>query len=295
MDKILIIGSGFVGANLAILAKNNFNVHLTYHNTPVASNMCDNTSHLDITDQRQIGELVKKIAPDIIVNTAAVSSPYICAQDKSVCEMINVAGTENIAKAASDCSARLIHLSSDLVYNGSGSYYKETDAAEPSCLYGRTKLNSEHAVAANCQSFCVLRSALVFGKNVSGQKRFIDTIIDKLKNRQQPELFSNEYRNMIYVGDLCSIILEMAKQKDFSGILNAGGPERITRYEFAVKLAETFELDATLLKPIKVDQALFNDHRPEDCSMNTDKLCELVERKPMTPKDALELIKSTWQ
>ena len=292
MDSVLIIGTGFVGGNLALRADNSWEVYVTSHISAIDRKVPGKIFPLDITDRRQTFDLIKAIAPKVIVHTAAISSPAQCAEDRELGWQVNAEGTENVAAAAEASSSRLVFLSTDLVYNGSGSFYKETDPAVPSCFYGETKLAAEKTIVKHCSNYCILRVALVHGAGVSGKKRFTESFIEKLKDGQSVELFSNEYRSLIHVNDLCDAVLEMSRRTEFNGVLNAGGPERISRYEFGVKAARIFGFDIELVKPAPVNQKLFNDHRPEDCSMNIDKLESILGKKPMTVEEGLELMRT---
>jgi dTDP-4-dehydrorhamnose reductase len=78
------------------------------------------------------------------------------------------------------------------------------------------------------------------------------------------------------VRSLCRILLEMAADKSLNGIYNAGGNQRLSRCEFGLELAEAFGFDKSLIEPAKIDQSMFRDHRPEDCSMNISKLTNAI-------------------
>lgn len=281
MDSILIIGgSGFVGANLACMAQGRWKVYLTHHHSDVSQNVPGEKYKQDITNLEQICELVNRIRPAAIINTAAISNANQCVKDKDAAWALNVEGARNLAMTANMFSAKLVHISTDLVYDGAGSIYSEDDPAHPTCYYGQTKLESEKAVLDTCPDSCIARSALVYGWNINNKKCFTESLIDSLSRGDSIRLFTNEYRSPVYVRDLCEVLLKMAFDRDLTGVFNVGGAERISRYDFGIKLAEIFQLESALIEPTLIDQKMFMDHRPEDCSMDMDKLERAIGMKP---------------
>ncbi len=273
MKKLLIIGgSGFVGANLAAMAKTDWQVTVTSHTASVITIDSVQVVSMDITDRQQVFDVIENIRPDAVIHTAAISSLDACIEDRDRADRINTVATADIAAAAKSVGVKMVFTSTDLVYAGNRSFYAETDDAKPSCYYGQTKLAAEQAIVDSGVDYAIARLALVYGRKLGPQNSGVEALLANLAAGKSFAQFSTEYRTPVYVEDLCAVLVEMASNPALSGIYNVGSPQRVSRYEFAQILARTFGYPEELIKPGQVIAANFKDHRPEDCSMNTDKL-----------------------
>ncbi|AQQ72020.1 dTDP-4-dehydrorhamnose reductase [Limihaloglobus sulfuriphilus] len=277
MKKILITGgAGFVGANCAMLARRQWDVYVTTHKTRINPALPAREVALDIADLENVQSVISRIRPVAIIHAAALSDTRSSAEKPELAMKMNADGTKNMAIAAGQYGAKLVYISTDLVYDGEGSLYSETDTAAASCHYGRSKLAGEEMAIRFCDNLCIARSATVYGCNINNKKNFAESLIEKLGSSERVKLFTDEYRSFIHVQDLCRILLKMAADTKLTGIYNAGGPQRLSRYEFGLELADAFGFDKSLIEPSKIDPAMFNDHRPKDCSMNISKLTEKI-------------------
>lgn len=294
MKKLLITGgSGFVGANLAAMAKAHWQVTVTSHTSSVYPIDSVQIVEMDITDRQQVFDVIETILPDAVIHTAAISSLDACIEDRDRADHINVTATADIAAAAKSVGAKMVFTSTDLVYAGDRSFYAETDAAVPSCYYGQTKLAAEQVMRDSGVDYAVARVALVYGRKLGPQNSGVEALLENLAAGKSFAQFSTEYRTPVYVEDLCEVLLEMAATPALSGIYNVGGPQRVSRYEFAQILARTFGYPEDLVQPGQVIAANFKDHRPEDCSMNTDKLQAALARTLSDITEGLTKIKET--
>jgi dTDP-4-dehydrorhamnose reductase len=269
-------GAGFAAANCAVIAQEKWDVYTTVHKKPISPQVPGLSVVLDITDSEKVISAVSDIKPKAIIHAAAISDTSLCAQEPDLAMKVNADAVKNMAIAASKAGARLVYISTDLVYDGGRAFYSETDEAVPTCCYGKSKLAGEVMAAGFCEDLCIARSATVYGRNINDKKNFAEVLIEKLSASEQVRLFSDEYRSFIDVRSLCRILLEMAADKSLNGIYNAGGNQRLSRCEFGLELAEAFGFDKSLIEPAKIDQSMFRDHRPEDCSMNISKLTNAI-------------------
>ena len=291
MKKLLITGgNGFLGTALAQAAAG-WEVFVTQHNSPVEHGSRFKVVQMDITSRGQVAEVAASISPAAIIHTAAMPDLAQCSADPQLAWQVNVGGTENVAAAAQKCGAKMVFTSTDIVYSGREGNYSETDAAQPSCYYGQTKLEAENVIASLCSNYCIARTALIYGKSLAGKKSFAELMLQKMAEGNPMSLFSDEYRSAVYLEDLCSALLKMAADDQTRGIYNIAGPQRISRYEFGLILADVFGLDKNCLRPVKLDQKMFSYHRPQDCSMRISKAVQAFGDIFRTPRQGLEKMK----
>jgi dTDP-4-dehydrorhamnose reductase len=137
-----------------------------------------------------------------------------CADHVDLALAVNVKGTENVAVASEEIGARVIYVSTDLVFDGVGRFYSEEDKPNPICIYGKTKSAGEEVVSSLNTDYCIVRAAWTFGRSVDTSQCFAERMIDKLRKATPITLFTDEYRTPIYVTSLCDAILELARRRD---------------------------------------------------------------------------------
>ncbi len=273
MKTLLITGaSGFLGGCLARRASSCWKTYAAYHTAPIDDERADATLRLDVTDREEVKRAIHEAAPDVVVHAAAVTDSNYCAENREEAWAINVKGTENMAVAAEEIGARLIYLSTDLVFDGEGRFYTEEDAPRPVCYYGKTKLEGEKAVSSSCSDYRIVRTALIYGSSSNSSRCFTEIMMENLKKGKDLTLFTDEYRTPVYIGSVCDILLELAERETPAGVFHAAGPERMSRFDFGVKLVEVFGFGKERLIPVSVNDFPFKDKRPKDCSMRSDKI-----------------------
>jgi len=292
MDRLLITGgSGFLGGNLALAASSMWNTFVTYYSSPVNNKKFVHPLKIDIANKNDVENLVNRISPAIIIHTSAITNFNYCAENQEKAWQTNVIGTENIVLAAEKIKARLIYISSDLVYSGNKSFSSENDVPSPESYYGKTKLEGEKMVSSISSNYCIARISLSYGFSINTSLCFTEVMINKLKERKKIKLFHDEYRTPIYIDNLCKILLEITKKDNLKGLFNICGPDRISRYEFGIQLSKIFEFDEELVIPISIDEFNFKDKRPKDCSMNNKKAMNVLETKFWSIEEGLKDMK----
>ena len=283
MNKhVLITGaSGFLGSNLALhcLAEG-YAVTGTYHSQPFTLKGVD-ARKLDICLPDQIEALMAEVKPAYVFHCAAIAQPDICAQDEPAARQINVQGSKLMAEAAAKHGAKLIFTSTDLVFDGTVKFTTEKDPTHPLGVYAKSKLDAEAAVlAVTGARAAVVRTVLMYGWGKAVGRSFAESWIRAFLTSNALKVFTDQYRCPIWVVDLCEALLAVA-EKDLQGIYHAAGPERMSRYDFAVKLAVEFALDPRLAVPSSMLDHVFNDPRPMEASLNIDKLKEAIGFAPL--------------
>ena len=230
-------GSGHLGGEVVRRARDaGWDVVGTSFRTPGAV-------RLDVRDAAAVEALVVEVAPDCVIHTA-----YL--QDGPDAWATNVTGSANVAAAAAGRGARLIHLSTDLVFDGRAGPYAEEDAVNPLLDYARSKAAGERAVAERHPQATIVRTSLIYGgEGLSGHER---RILDVVDGRTDLAFFTDELRCPTAVGDLASALLELARDT-VAGPLHVAGPDAVSRYEFARMVAARHGRDAGALRSRRAD------------------------------------------
>jgi dTDP-4-dehydrorhamnose reductase len=281
-------GAGFVGGHLIPLVCAHMETYVGWHTTSLRSPPSCHLVELDVTDEDEVNGTVCAIAPHVVIHAAAVANVRRCEQDPRMARQVNVTGARNVAQAAQEAGARLIYLSTDLVHDGQGSFYTEVDRAAPVCEYGRTKLDGEVLAASLCRNHCIVRSSLTYGISRNDTHCFAEEILGSLRRGREVRLFRDEFRSLIYVANLCDVLAELAGRDDLQGLFNICGPERLSRLDFGLRLAEVFGLNKALLVPVTADQSASNDaRRPRDCSMSNAKAAAVLKTRFLSVDEGL--------
>jgi len=291
MERILITGaSGFLGQYVALHLKDRYHVCGLYYRHPVTLEGCE-LIPLDIRDQEDLRAAFRAWSPDVVVHAAAQSDLDQCEREPAEGERVNVWGTECVARAAAEHSARLIHISTDMVYDGSKGNYTEADAPGPLMRYGRTKLEAEERAVALCGEAVILRVALMYGWGRGARPTFSDWLVGRLQAGEEVPVFTDQYRSPLFVGQAAEAIAQLIQAPEVRGVFNCGGGERLSRYDFGRTFCDVFDFPPTLLRPIEMDTLTQAARRPRDCSLDSTRLSALLHIKPLTVREGLERMK----
>lgn len=272
--SLLVTGAGgFLGSALVRLAAARGRTIGAYHpdEDPARSPPLHEAVSLDIRDREQVRRVLADLAPATIIHCAALAEFNRCAVDRRLAWDINVRGTEHLAVAAREIGARFVYVSTDLVFRGDRGDYTEQDEPEPICEYGKTKYAAERIVSTLCPDAVIARPALIYGFGVNGRTCFAERLLQDLRNGEPVNLFHDEYRSPIDLPTLCAQLLALAASKR-QGVFHLGGPERLSRFEFGLRLAEVFGLNPELIRSASYRDHDFVDPRPADCSLRSEKV-----------------------
>ncbi|MDR0879025.1 MAG: dTDP-4-dehydrorhamnose reductase [Treponema sp.] len=210
---------GMLGAELARLLEK---TGVAYVGTD-----CD----IDITNKAALAAFARGKSIGWIVNCAAYTAVDNAEDDAEACRALNADGPANIAALAHSIGAKLIHISTDYVFNGKGSRpYAETDAPDPIGVYGRTKYDGEKKLlAANAESY-VVRSAWLYG---AYGKNFVDTMLRLMRERDSVSVVNDQRGSPTWARDLASAIIALMKNPAPYGTYHFTGAGDCTWFEFA--------------------------------------------------------------
>lgn len=221
-----------------------------------------------------VTQLLSCHQPDIVINTAALSTDKQCFDQPETARTLNTRLPAELALGCQQRDIRLIQFSTDQVYDGRAGNYREHDPALPVNCYGDTKRAAEQTILDNTDNAIILRLALTYGLATGKKLPFSHSLINQLANADNVKLFTDEYRSILYIPDLARLLAALCDEsrETAAGIYNAGGPQRINRFEFGEQICRQFGFSRDLLIPVKASEMSFAEPRPADCSMNSEKL-----------------------
>ena len=283
--QVLITGaSGQLGSALYSQLATKFNLILTDLN----GNSDESILKLDITNHSELDIFFSKYAPEIVINLAAFTDVDRCEQQPDLAQEVNYNSVKLLAKY---CSCRFIQISTDYVFDGKNGPYGEEDKTSPINIYGKTKLAAEKFVEQNFKDWCILRTNVLFDYQKGTKASFIKWIIDSLKNGQKINVVDDQFNNPTWTNDFAKII-RLVIERDMKGLYHYGGADYLNRYDFALMIAEAFNLDYKLINPIKTIELNQLAKRPLKGGLKTDKIEQALNVKSNKLQDNLLEIKS---
>ena len=248
--KICVLGgSGLIGSS--ILLENNPLLELSYTYQKNKPNNSYPRLGLSIPqDFKKLEQFVNSQKPDIIVNTISNANPSFCEVNQKNIFSLHVEFTKKIFNLSQKNNIKLIHFSTDYVFDGKKGKYLENDKPNPVNYYGYSKYMSEKIVLQN-SSNVIIRTSLVYGKNQNA--RFFNFIIDNLKNKKEIDVYNDISFSPTLVDDIVKALFTIGKDS-LSGIFHISSEDCISKYDFAKKIARTFNLDETLIKQSSIKE-----------------------------------------
>lgn len=224
-------GSSYLGQHMVpfMLQQGNVVCH-TWHSTKPSDDVGGENIQLDIRDTDKVIEAVEAFRPDVIVHLAASNRSINEASMVSSIEE----GAQNIANAAERVQCRLVHMSTDVIFDGTQDVYTEESVASPPHAYGRAKANAEKIVSRYGNT-AIIRPSLIYSLEI--KDRSTEWMESSIKEGKAITLFTDQIRNPVWTGTLCEACLELATHP-YTGVLHVVGDQSMSRADFGLKLME---------------------------------------------------------
>tara|TARA_B100000989_G_C19521372_1_gene464332 strand:- start:983 stop:1855 length:873 start_codon:yes stop_codon:yes gene_type:complete len=266
--KVIIIGSDSqIGRSLK--DKNNKGNDLIYFDK----------NKLDITNYKQVKNIILETKPEIIINCSAFTNVVQAESEKKICNNVNNLALKNLSIIANYCNSTLIHFSTDYVFGGnSNKKYIENDIKNPLSVYGKSKKEGENQIVNACNSYLILRVSWLFSKY---KNNFVNFVIEKLKKNESIYAVSDLYSIPTYTVEICNFIfyllehkkLNLKKYNDTYHFVNSGPV--VSWYDFAIFIKTEYnKINISKSKIIKTTSNDFfkNNIRPKYSALNNKKV-----------------------
>ena len=273
--KILITGaSGLLGLNLALEASGTsyHGQHTVYgvFNSQAIHTQAFTVIPCNLLAPGAVERLVDQTQPDWVIHCAALANLDACEADPALASELNTELPRRLAAYVSKGGARLVHISTDSVFDGARGNYHEEDTPNPLGVYSRTKLAGEFAVA-EADPTAIIARVVLYGWSATGKRSLAEVFYNNLSAGRQMNGFTDVYFCPLLANDLAHLLVDML-EKGLSGLYHVVSSEHLSKYEFGVRIAQRFGLDASLIKPISVQEAGLKAARSPNLILRTDKL-----------------------
>ncbi len=295
MTILLTGASGLLGRKiLEKLVKREDKIIALYNRNPIHMNSNNVVFiQMDISNTVRLEDLIMKTRPEVIIHTAALTNVDQCEVDRKKAWRVNIDATRSIVRAAKVAKSYVVYVSTDYVFDGEKGLYNENDLPNPINYYGLTKLISEELVRSSDLLYTIIRPSAIYG--IGGSKKsFAEYVIEKLSKGEDVYAVVDQYVSPTLNTLLASAILEIIDMKPM-GTLHVAG-ERMNRYEFAIKIAETFNLPKEKIhKASMKDMRHWKARRPRDSSLDISKAKKLLKTDFYSTEKALQILSKELQ
>jgi dTDP-4-dehydrorhamnose reductase len=247
---------------------------------------------LNITDRQQFGFQISHSHPEVIINAAAYTDVDGCEIHKDEAWAVNVGGVKNLVNLCRKEKTKLVHLSTDYVFNGEEGPYSEDDPPDPVNFYGETKLESEKIIENSGIDSLIIRTNVLYGFGNKVKPNFFLSLLDKLSKNERIKIVTDQFNNPTLVDNLSLCIFEMVK-KDVSGVYHIAGSEYLSRYDFAIKVAKSFDFDKNNILPTKTEVLQQEAKRPYRGGLKTDRAQKVLDIQLLSADAGLNYLKQS--
>ena len=246
---------------------------------------------LDITRKDEVKERVREFSPSIIINCAAYTNVDGCETEKLLSWRVNVDAVKHFIIASRIHSSKIIHISTDYVFDGRIGNYDESSKPNPLSYYGKGKLASENALVTSGVKNAIVRTMIIYGAGVNLRLNFALWLIEKLKTKEPVNIVDDQFGQPTIVDDIALALLRIT-ERDKTGLYHVCGSEYISRFGFALKLADVFNFDKKLINPVKTASLNQAAPRPMNSSFILLKAQTELGLNPLNVNEGLQFLKT---
>lgn len=289
MKKVVFFGgSGLLAVNWAKKICHSYEVYLIMHKRKIQLPGVK-VIHFNQEFETSFTQFISILKPDIIVNCAALTNVDFCESNPFMASEINTVLPKKIAIIAKKIEAKLVHISTDHLFDGEKNIYNEEDQVSPINQYAKTKAAAEKDVLLIDENALIVRTNF-YGWGLSYRKSFSDFILEGLRNNTDLLLFNDVYYSPIYIGELIRLI-HLVLEKNCVGIYNIVGSEVISKYDFGIAIAEVFNLSNESIFTSSIDKKNYLVKRPKNMALDNGKLLKKLNQPILTLKEQLISLK----
>ena len=267
MSNIFLTGgSGLFGLNFYYQTRKEHKIYVNFHKKKIPKIHHNN---IKLNNIKKLKKFLLKNKIQYLVHSAAITNIEKCQKKKNLCKYINFDIAVILCKICKDINIKFVFISSDHLFDGRKNFYKETDKTFPLNYYSKLKVRAERKIMKINDTSLILRVNF-FGFGPIYRRSYSDWIIQMLKENKKIEVFKDVFFNPVDINFFIKIIIILLKKKT-CGILNVSSDEKISKYNFAVKIAKKFNLNFNLIIPAlysKIQKEKKLVLRPKNMTLN---------------------------
>lgn len=272
MRGLLVGATGILGSNLLVMSSKAEWIPTYWKNTLYHPNALP----LNLADYNKVVEVVEAVRPEVIVHTAGITKPDACERNPEFSYQVNVEGSFRLIAAAKKYGIRLIFMSSDLVFDGQQDRpYTEADAVNPQVVYGKHKVMVEERCQRELNNYLVIRTGVMYGWTPNFLSSIAEWVLQRLSQGKRVDMFTDQYRNMAFVGDMVNFIDTMLSSS-VTGIVHVASPNCVSKATFAYELAYVFDYDLALIGKTSSDNFQRRASVPKKIALDVSKMAKLL-------------------
>ena len=279
MSKLLIVGNGFLG-------------NAIYEETKkqkLESKVSDyHENGIDVTKINTIERVFEREKPEIVINCSAISNVDEIESNSENALNVNSYGSKNLAISCKKYHSKLIHISTDSVFDGKRGMYTENDITNPINEYSKSKKLAENWIIESLENHIIVRTNF-YGKNKKGEKLF-DWIIQNLERKSKIIGFSDIIFNPLEINNLSKMILELSRV-DFNGTIHLSNNEVFSKFDFCKKIANVLGFSENLIEKGTINNSKLLAKRPQNTTLSNKLSTKILNTKPILLTDYLNEFK----
>jgi dTDP-4-dehydrorhamnose reductase len=268
--RLLITGaSGLLGLNFAMQAAGQQAVTgVVHHNELVGVPF--SVVQADLARPQAVEDLLERTRPEVVIHCAALANLEACETQPELAWRLNAVVPGELAAATAAAGIKLVHISTDAIFDGLHGDYKEEDRPNPLGVYARSKLAGEQGVMqANPQA--IIARVNFYGWSLNGTRSLAEFFYRNLSAGKNVNGFTDVFFCPLLVNQLVELLIEMV-EKDLKGLYHVVSSEHLSKYEFGCRIARLFDLDERLITPTTWEAGGLQAQRSPNLIMCTDKL-----------------------
>jgi len=291
--RILITGaSGLLGINLALQFSQKHQVMGVVYSQELKGVPFD-TLQADLSEPIEVSSVVNEVSPEVIINCAAMADLDACENSPQDAVRINTLLPEQLATLAQKAGMKLLHISTDAVFDGKKGSYTEDDLPNPLSIYARSKHEAEIATQRAYPNTLIARVNF-YGFSLTGKRSLAEFFLYNLAAGSSIKGFTDVHFCPLLVQHLGEILNRMI-EASFSGIYHVVSPEEISKYDFGVQIARAFGLNEKLISPSSITDSHLKAQRAPNLTLRIDKLIHDLGITPPSQSQGIQRFSSLYK
>ena len=284
---LLTGGSGLLAVNWFYSKNNEYSIYLGLNERKIHPDNCQVIS-LNFFSEESLMKQIETVGPSVVIHTAGLTDVEKCENNPELAHHINVELSIMVANVTKRLGIRLVHISTDHLFEGNFSMLSEEEPTKAINVYGMTKALAERKIQEINPDALIIRTNF-YAWGTSYRKSFSDLIIESLRKEQLLSLFDDVYYTPILAENLITIVHELLEKKA-KGIFNIVSDDRISKYDFGILIAEEFGLDKSYIERCSLQSKSNLVLRPYDMSLSNQKVRKLLGKNLGTVKQHITML-----